>query len=154
LLVGSRRGGCNSKSRALTNHTASTSVHPFKQGAPEVLDLLQPSSPFRAAPPTSVKIDLAAVAPARKDAKGAAADPSTSGDWWTVEVVRELLPPIERGNAAVAVALRSMHWEGGGGGKEAAASGLGAALRGHPTVAGWGVFLLAAAGVAVRHVVR
>jgi hypothetical protein len=98
-----------------------------------VLDLLDPASPFRASPPEAVRIDLA-------EADGGGA----------LTVVRELLPPIERGNAAVKDALREMHWEGGGGG----GAGPLAALARHPAAAGWGVFAAAAAGAAARHVAQ
>jgi len=108
---------------------------------------VQPTSPFRNTPPTSVKIDLAAVQPATQ---GSATNGKRAA-WWSVTPVKELLPPIGRGNAAVKEALKQMHWEGSG---SQAASGLAAALQRHPSAAGWGVFVVAAAGAVLRHVVR
>jgi hypothetical protein len=67
-----------------------------------------------------VKIDLYEVLPA--GAAGAAAATSdaagaaTSDAWWTRRRLRELLPAVERGNAAVKHALKELHWEAAGGG--------------------------------------
>lgn len=73
--------------------------------------LLHPSSPFRDQPPSAVKIDLYEVAEAGASKAGSS---GSEGGWWSVRFVRELLPPIERGNEAVKEALREMHWDSTG----------------------------------------
>lgn len=86
-------------------------------------------------------------ADARAGSSEAGAPGPGSEAWWAARTVRPLLPPIERGNAAVKEALRQMHWEGG-----AAAAAPLAALRRRPALLEWGVALAAAAGLALRHV--
>lgn len=86
------------------------------QGSPDALGLLDPSCLFASRPPTSIKVDLAAVTPAAAAAEGGGGEQggaaAVGGGWWSVKVLRELLPPVERGNEAVKAALAELHWNG------------------------------------------